>query len=146
MISNGVLNLCPDKPRVLGEIFRVLKSGGRLQMADILLEHRRHARGSDRQRLLVGLNRRGCLGAVAPGDACRCGLCRSETPRLDGLSHFILDAGSNGLGEEGIDERSRGKQWLWLDAGHRRIDHRRIGLIWVLAPNLPRLGRLPGIS
>jgi arsenite methyltransferase len=38
VISNGVLNLCPDKPRVLGEIFRVLKSGGQLQMADILLE------------------------------------------------------------------------------------------------------------
>ena len=37
-ISNGVLNLCPDKPRVLGEVFRVLKAGGRLQMADILLE------------------------------------------------------------------------------------------------------------
>jgi arsenite methyltransferase len=38
VISNGVLNLCPDKLRVLDEIFRVLKSGGRLQMADILLQ------------------------------------------------------------------------------------------------------------
>ncbi len=38
VVSNGVLNLCPDKPRILGEVFRVLKSGGRLQMADILLE------------------------------------------------------------------------------------------------------------
>ncbi len=38
VISNGVLNLCPNKPRVLSEVFRVLKSGGRLQMADILLE------------------------------------------------------------------------------------------------------------
>ena len=38
VISNGVFNLCPDKPRVLGEVFRVFKSGGRLQMADILLE------------------------------------------------------------------------------------------------------------
>ncbi len=38
VISNGVFNLCPDKPRVLSEVFRVLKSGGRLQMADILLE------------------------------------------------------------------------------------------------------------
>jgi arsenite methyltransferase len=38
LISNGVLNLCPDKLRVLREVFRVLKSDGRLQMADILLQ------------------------------------------------------------------------------------------------------------
>ena len=38
VISNGVLNLCPDKPKVLGEISRVLRTGGHLQMADILLE------------------------------------------------------------------------------------------------------------
>lgn len=37
VISNGVLNLCPDKLRVLAEAFRVLRQGGRLQMADILL-------------------------------------------------------------------------------------------------------------
>src|SRR5271157_6067659 len=38
VISNGVFNLCPDKPRVLSEVFRVLIPGGRLHMADILLE------------------------------------------------------------------------------------------------------------
>ena len=38
VISNGVLNLCPDKRRILGEAYRVRKPGGRLQMADILLE------------------------------------------------------------------------------------------------------------
>lgn len=37
-ISNGVFNLCYDKPKVLAEVFRVLKPGGGLYMADILLE------------------------------------------------------------------------------------------------------------
>jgi arsenite methyltransferase len=35
VISNGVFNLCADKPAVLGEVFRVLKPGGWLQFADI---------------------------------------------------------------------------------------------------------------
>ena len=39
-ISNGVFNLCPDKPRALAETARVLRPGGRLLMADILLEDR----------------------------------------------------------------------------------------------------------
>ena len=38
VISNGVFNLCLDKPKVLGEAFRVLLPSGRIQMADILLE------------------------------------------------------------------------------------------------------------
>lgn len=36
VISNGVLNLVPEKDRAFAEIARVLRSGGRLQLADIV--------------------------------------------------------------------------------------------------------------
>jgi SAM-dependent methyltransferase len=38
VISNGVLNLMPDKAAALGEMARVLKPGGRLQIGDILVQ------------------------------------------------------------------------------------------------------------
>jgi len=38
VISNGVLNLTPDKGRALGEMHRVLRTGGRVQIGDILVE------------------------------------------------------------------------------------------------------------
>jgi arsenite methyltransferase len=38
VISNGVLNLVPEKELAFAEIVRVLKSGGRLHLADIALD------------------------------------------------------------------------------------------------------------
>ena len=38
VISNGVFNLTPDKPTALGEMYRVLRPGGFLQIADITVD------------------------------------------------------------------------------------------------------------
>jgi ubiquinone/menaquinone biosynthesis C-methylase UbiE len=38
VISNGTLNLTPDKSIVYAEVFRTLRPGGRIQMSDITVQ------------------------------------------------------------------------------------------------------------
>jgi len=38
VLSNGVIDLIPDKDRVFGELYRVLRAGGRLQLADVTIQ------------------------------------------------------------------------------------------------------------
>jgi SAM-dependent methyltransferase len=38
LLSNGVLNLAPDKRRVLGEVARVLRRGGQLWISDVVVQ------------------------------------------------------------------------------------------------------------
>jgi arsenite methyltransferase len=38
VISNGVLNLSADKARSFGEVYRVLRPGGRFYLADVIVQ------------------------------------------------------------------------------------------------------------
>ncbi|MDR1605081.1 MAG: methyltransferase domain-containing protein [Gracilibacteraceae bacterium] len=59
VISNCVVNLCPDKERVFREIWRVLKPGGELYFADVFAD-RRLPEEARRDPVLVGE----CLGGA----------------------------------------------------------------------------------
>jgi arsenite methyltransferase len=54
VISNGVLNLTPNKPRALAEMNRVLAPGGRLQIGDILVEREVSAESKQKIDLWTG--------------------------------------------------------------------------------------------
>ncbi len=54
VVSNGVLNLMPDKRAALGEMARVLKPGGRLQIGDILVQKEVPAAAKERIDLWTG--------------------------------------------------------------------------------------------
>lgn len=59
VVSNCVLNLSPDKPRLFAEIFRVLKPGGELYFSDVFAD-RRIPRALTEDPVLLGE----CLGGA----------------------------------------------------------------------------------
>lgn len=64
VISNCVINLCPDKAAVYDEAFRLLKSGGRLAISDVVLTEPIDAGLRERFRTTWT----GCLGGALPED------------------------------------------------------------------------------
>jgi len=61
IISNCVINLCPDKANVYREAFRILKPGGRIAVSDILLSD--HL--DPEVKKMLRANWSGCLGGAA---------------------------------------------------------------------------------
>ncbi|HLX50734.1 MAG TPA: methyltransferase domain-containing protein [Streptosporangiaceae bacterium] len=59
VISNCVINLSTDKPRVLAEAFRVLRPGGRLGVSDVIADE-----DTDPARLADAEQRVGCLNGA----------------------------------------------------------------------------------
>ncbi len=74
VISNCVINLSPDKPRVFAEIARVLKPGGRMLVADVVVDELPEALRSN-EALYCG-----CIGGAI-----------SEAAYLDGLRDAGLE-------------------------------------------------------
>ena len=104
VISNGVFNLCPDKPRVLERSLpraeaRWTAPDGRHPAGAAC-----HARGGGSQGLVVGLNRRGGVGAVAPGDAEGGGIRGWGFSRLDRVSNVVVYPGGAGVSEEATEQ------------------------------------------
>lgn len=73
IVSNCVLNLVPNKQKVIGEIFRVLKPGGHFSISDIVLE--------------------GNLPEALKGDAEMYAGCVAGAIQKEAYLQFIKDAG-----------------------------------------------------
>ena len=74
VLSNGVLNLAPDKRAVLGEIYRVLKPGGSLYLDDVVVQRELTLKARSNPELWAA-----CIaGALVESPS-----CRRLPPRVD---------------------------------------------------------------
>lgn len=87
VVSNCVINLSPDKPRVFREILRVLKSSGRMVVSDIVLNRELPEAIKNDERLYAG-----CVAGALMRDDYLEAIRRAGFERLDVLADSLFDA------------------------------------------------------
>ncbi len=105
VISNGVINLSPDKQDVFNEVARALRPGGRLVFADIVSEQRLPETVTCDASLWAA-----CIGGAMQVDDCRSAIAQAglELERIaENINYsFISDQAQRATGKYGVKSMS----------------------------------------
>jgi SAM-dependent methyltransferase len=125
VISNCVINLSPDKPRVLREAYRVLKAGGRLAVADIV------ARGPIPEAIRKDMEMwTGCVAGALEDGEYRKYLAEAgfEDAAIEPTRVFSVERGgccSGSAAGAGVDSAAESGQGVFMSAFIRAAKPRR---------------------
>jgi ubiquinone/menaquinone biosynthesis C-methylase UbiE len=101
VISNGVINLSPDKPAVFAAAARAMRPGGRLALADIVTEHQLPEGVTCDASLWAA-----CIGGAMRHDGYRAAIeqagFRIETWRTNTEYRFVSDRADNATRKYGV--------------------------------------------
>jgi arsenite methyltransferase len=105
VISNGVINLSPDKPAVFAAAARALRPGGRLALADIVTAHQLPEGVTCDAALWAA-----CIGGAMQGDAYRQAIAAAgfqvETWRTNTKYRFLSERADNATQKYGVSSIS----------------------------------------
>lgn len=87
VLSNGVLNLAPDKRAVLNEICRVLKPGGSLYLADVVVQRELSLEARANPELWAACIAGALVESELPAIAAECGLIEGRVVRRFNCFH-----------------------------------------------------------
>jgi arsenite methyltransferase len=107
LLSNGVINLSPDKRRVFSEIWRVLRPGGRLYLADVVVARELKLHAREQPELWAA-----CIAGALPEP--ELGQITSDLGFVDvqPMQHFECFAGTSAEHKVSQDLRVRGMNFF----------------------------------